>query len=86
MRARFLTRPETFAMLGMVVAIAHRARHVAEWLMVGASGWSGLAPTSVDGADAGQPHALLPILAPMQGLAAPSPVVARQRWRTSFTR
>jgi hypothetical protein len=32
--------------------------------------------------DAGQRHALLPILAPMQSLAAPSPVVARQRWRT----
>jgi hypothetical protein len=86
MRARFLTpRPERrsrWSMVGMVVAIAHRARHVAEWLMVGASGWSGLAPTSIDGADAGQRHALLPILAPMQSLAAPSPVVARQRWRT----
>ena len=52
MRARFLMpRPERrsrWSMVGMVVAIAHRARHVAEWLMVGASGWSGLAPTSID--------------------------------------
>ena len=47
-------------MVAVDVAIAHRARDVAEWLMVGASGWSGLAPAPINGARCQPAGTLLP--------------------------